>query len=163
MDDEFKYALVDRALARSLSLKRRSAGLSVLDVLHRKLNSRVAAMLLAGLLDSDNGSDSDSNSDSDGDDDEIDRPAEKDDILEIVSYVFLKEVAKIDRPLRISMSKVVKKEISLDLYSDEECWSMLRFRKPDITRMIDLLEMPLSLLNLYFLLNLLHLSHVYFY
>ena len=40
------------------------------------------------------------------------------------------------------MSKVAKKEITLNLNSDEECWSTLRFRKPDITRMIILLGMP---------------------
>ena len=90
-------------------------------------------MLLAELLDSDVGSDVGRRCG----DDALDRSAEKDDILEIVSYVFLKEVVKIDRPLRVSMSKVAKKEIKLNLYSDEEC-----FRKPDITRMIILLGMP---------------------
>jgi hypothetical protein len=49
MDDDFDYALVDRAPVRSLSLKRPSAGLTVLDFLHRKKNLRVAAVLLAGL------------------------------------------------------------------------------------------------------------------
>jgi hypothetical protein len=38
MDDDFDYALVDRAPVRSLSLKRRSAGLTVLDVLQSKKN-----------------------------------------------------------------------------------------------------------------------------
>ena len=80
MDDEFGYVVVDRAPVRSLSLKRRSAGLTVLDLLHRKKNLRVAAVLLAGLLDSDDSSDSDSDSDS-GEEEEDDDHVYKDDIL----------------------------------------------------------------------------------
>jgi hypothetical protein len=63
---------------------------------------------------------SDSNSDSD-DEDEVDGDVEKDDMLEVVSYVFLKKVVTIDKPLRISISHLVQKEITVDMYSDDEC------------------------------------------
>lgn len=72
-------SLVDRAPVRSLSLKRRSAGSNVLDLLQRKKNLRVAAALLAGLLDSDDSSGSDS-----GEEEEDDDHVAKDDISEIV-------------------------------------------------------------------------------
>jgi hypothetical protein len=35
------------------------------------------------------------------------------------------------------------------MYSDDECWSKLRSRKPEIRRMIDLLEMPPHLHSVY--------------
>lgn len=130
-------SLVDRAPVRSLSLKRRSAGSNVLDLLQRKKNLRVAAALLAGLLDSDDSSGSDS-----GEEEEDDDHVAKDDISEIVSYVFVKKVVTIDKPLRISMSLVIKNEMTMNFYSDQECRAKLRFRKADIMKMIDLLGMP---------------------
>jgi hypothetical protein len=148
MDDDFDYALVDRAPVHSLSLKRRSAGLTVLNVLHRKKNLRVAAVLLAGLLDRDDSSDSNSDSD-DEDEDEVDGDVEKDDMLEVVSYVFLKKVVTIDKPLRICITHLAKKEITVNIYSDDECWSKLRYRTPDMRRMIDLLGMPPHLHSVY--------------
>jgi hypothetical protein len=108
-------------------------------LLHRKKNLRVAAVLLAGLLDSDDSSDSDSGSDSDEENKDV---GSKDDILEIVSYVFLKKVVTIDKPMSISMSRIIKKNVTIDLYSDQDCWAKLRFRKADVTKMIDLLGMP---------------------
>jgi hypothetical protein len=74
---------------------------------------RVAAVLLAVLLDSDDSSNSNTDSD---DEDEVYGDVEKDDMLEVVSYVFLKKVVTIDKPLRITISHLVKKEITVDMY-----------------------------------------------
>ena len=54
----------------------------------------------------------------------------------------LKEVISIDEPIDITMTKLMKKVITTASYSDEQCWSLLRFRKPDILKLIDLLAMP---------------------
>ena len=81
-------------------MKRRSAGLTVFDLLQRKKNLRVAAVLLAGLFDSDDSSGSGSDS---GEEEADDDHVAKDDISEIVSYVFVKKVVTIDKPLRINM------------------------------------------------------------
>ena len=120
-------------------MKRRSAGLTVFDLLQRKKNLRVAAVLLAGLFDSDDSSGSGSDS---GEEEADDDHVAKDDISEIVSYVFVKKVVTIDKPLRIFMSLVIKNEMTINFYSDQECRAKLRFRKPDIMKMIDLLGMP---------------------
>ena len=50
MEDEFETVQVDRAPIGSLSLKRRSAGISVEETLRQKKYLRVSAMIMAGLL-----------------------------------------------------------------------------------------------------------------
>lgn len=99
------HVLVERAPIRSLSLKRRSAGLSVMDILQRKKNVRLAAVLIAGLLDSSDSSDQSDDSDEDEDEDEV--AVEKDDILELAGYVFLKKVIEVDKPLDITIHKIL--------------------------------------------------------
>lgn len=139
MGDEFETVLVDRALIGSLSLKRRCAGISAEEVLRRKKYLRVSAMIVAGLLDDGYNS---VDSDDSVEEEEENRCVPEDDSLELVSYSLLKEVISIDEPINITMSKLTKKVITTDSYSDEQCWSLLRFRKPDIVKLIGQLVMP---------------------
>lgn len=138
MEDEVYHDLVDRAAIRSLSLKRHSAGLSVLDILQRKKNVRLAADFIAALLDSSYPSDQSD----DSDEDEEEGAVEKDDILELAGYVFLKKVIEVDEPLDVTTHKVIAKNVIVKSYADEQCWSQLQFRKLDLIKLIDLLKMP---------------------
>ena len=54
----------------------------------------------------------------------------------------MEKVIPIDQPINITITKLVKKEITSATYSDEQSWSLLRFRKPDLVRLIDQLAMP---------------------
>ena len=143
MGDEFETVQVDRALIGSLSLKRRCAGISVEEVLRRKKYLRVSAMIVAGLLDDGyNGVDSDDSVEEEDENDRQNRSVPKDDSLELVSYSMLKEFISIDEPINITMTKLIKKVIKTASYLDGQYWSLLRFRKPDILKLIDLLAMP---------------------
>lgn len=86
-EDEVDHIIVNQASVGSLSLKRRSAGLFVLDILNRKKNTRVAAVLVSGLLSDSDVSDYVDESENEKEDDNADNV--KDDVLETVGYVFL--------------------------------------------------------------------------
>ena len=51
MGDDFTTVQVDRSQISSLSLKRRSAGISAKETLRQKKYQQVSAMIMAGLLD----------------------------------------------------------------------------------------------------------------
>ena len=85
-EDEVDHIIVNQASVGSLSLKRRSAGLLVLDILNRKKNTRVAAVLVSGLLSDSDVSDHVDESENEKEDDNADNV--KDDVLETVGYVF---------------------------------------------------------------------------
>jgi hypothetical protein len=135
MDQGFEFVDVERIPPNQLSLKRRSGGTNVLDVLLRAKNLRIAAMIAAVLDDPD--SDSDYSDDSDDDLDE-----EENDQLEEIAAIHLQRVVDIDAPRRISQRVIPIKFITVNSYSDDECWRLLRFKKDDITKLIELLGMP---------------------
>ena len=110
---------MNRASVGSLSLKRRSAGLSVLDILNRKKNIRVAAVLVSGLLSDSDVSDDVNESENEQEDDDAENV--NDDVLETVGYVFLKKVIEVDRPMVISMKQIAPKDVRAADYSDELC------------------------------------------
>ena len=143
MEDEFETVQVDRVPIGSLSLKRRSAGISVKETLRQKKYLQVSAMIMTGLLD--DGYESAASDDSDKEeeiDDHENQSDPKDNTLELVSYALLEKVISIDQPMNITITKLVKKEITAAIYSDEQTWSLLRFRKTDLVRLIDQLAMP---------------------
>ena len=143
MGDDFETVQVNRAPIGSLSLKRRSAGISIEETLRQKKYLRVSAMIIAGLLDEGYESvDSDDSVKEEVEEDHEKQSDPKDDTLELVSYALLEEVISIDKPMNITITKLVRKEITAAIYSDDQCWSLLRFRKPDIVKLIDQLAMP---------------------
>ena len=136
MEDEVDYVLVDRARARSLSVKRRPAGLSVLEISNRKRNIQPAAVFISGILDDSDVSDDGEDSEKEDYEDEIDdHHKEKDDVLEMVGYAYVKKVVEVDRPVVVTKNNVVPKDCKVDDY-DEQCWSLLRFRKADLMKLI---------------------------
>lgn len=134
---------VNRAPIGSLSLKRRSAGISVEETLRQKKYLQVSAMIMTGLLDDGYESADSDDSDKEEEIDDHENQSDPNDIrLVLVSFALLEKVISIDRPMNITITKLVKKEITAATYSDEQSWSLLRFRKHDSVRLIDQLAMP---------------------
>jgi hypothetical protein len=79
----------------------------------------------------------------DDDDDEI--AEEEEEMLDFLGLIYLQKVIAIEAPKIISVRVLQRKNVTLDDYSDDKCWRLLRFRKADITVLMDLLQMPLFL------------------
>jgi hypothetical protein len=143
----FNFVNVDRLPVGELSVKLRSAGRTTLDVLRKTQYQNLAGIIFGGLLDSDSESDdSDLDSlfddDSDIDLDEIDEREEENEMLEDLGIIYLQKVVELDRPRMISLRNIVRKNVTLASYSDDECWRLLRFRKDDLRNLITLLQIP---------------------
>ena len=118
---------MDRIPFNHLSLKRCSEGTTVLNNLSHAKNLRIAAMIAAELENSDS------------DNDEFD----ENDELEEIAAIYLQLGVGVDAPRQISQHITQRKVVSVNSYSDDECWRLLRFNRVDITRLIELLDMPL--------------------
>lgn len=132
---EFDSIIVNRLPIRELSVKLRSAGQTALELLQRKRHLQISAILLCDLMDL-NGDDDASS------DDEIEE--EEDDLknFDALGYAYAHKVSQCDAPRRVTVRRIVRKEVTLDNYSDHECWNLLRFRKSDILKLILNLKLP---------------------
>lgn len=82
---------------------------------------QVSAMIMTGLLD--DGYESADSDDSDKEeevDDHENQSDPKDKTLKLVSYSLLEKVISIDLPMNITITKLVKKEVTAATYSDEQ-------------------------------------------
>jgi hypothetical protein len=132
---------VNRRPIRELSLKHRSAGISALDGLNRRSNSRVSLLLLSNLLDDSDieKSSSEDESSSDNEDLIIENNLTFEDGL---GLTFISKVVIDDQPREILVRNVIRKEVTIESYSDDECWNFFRFRKVDLRRLMDELNFP---------------------
>lgn len=135
MDEPFTFVEVNRIPANQLSFKRRSGGKTALEILQRTENLRISVLLAAFVDDSD----SDKSDDDDSDDEENE---EENEIIEELAILYLQMIVEGDAPRRISIRNIEKKIVTTDLYSEDECWRLLRFRKEDIANLMNLLNMP---------------------
>jgi hypothetical protein len=122
-----RTVMVNRRPIRQLASNKRSAGISVLDILNRKKHSRVALVLLSGLLD-----DPVSEVDSSDDDNAISSSSdEDDDIVDDLSLedglglVYLSKVVMADQPIPTTIRIIQKKVVTIASYSDDECWNRI--------------------------------------
>jgi hypothetical protein len=148
----FDFATIESAPIGDLPFKRRAAGKSALDELNKKKYLTVANFILGGFLDPENDSDDSDDSIFDVDsDDEIEEDdledQEEQETLDLMGLFYLQKVVAIEAPKTISFRRIERKHVTLDGYSDDECWRLLRFRKPDITKLMDLLLMPEFLIS----------------
>ena len=127
---EFDSIIVNRLPIRELFLKLRSAGQTALELLQRKWHLQISAILLCDLMDLN------------GDDDEI--KEEEDDLnsFDALGYAHAHQVSQCDASLRVTVRRIVRKEVTLDNYSDHECWNLLLFRKSDILELMLNLKLP---------------------
>ena len=111
---EFDSIIVNRLPIKELSVKLRSAGQTALELLQRKRHLQISAILLCDLMDV-NGDDDASS------DDEIEE--EKDDLknFDALGYAYAHKVSQCDAPRRVTVRRIVRKEVTLDNYSDHEC------------------------------------------
>jgi hypothetical protein len=89
-------------------------------------------------------SDNDSEDDDDFDDDEAEEEIE---LLELMAILHGRRIIHLDCPKVMSVRSIAAREFSIDLYSEDECWRLLRFRKDDVIKLIGLLNMPLFLIS----------------
>lgn len=140
MDEPFAFVEVPRIPANQLSFKRRSGGRTALEILHRAEYLRISVLLAALVDDSDSDRSDGDNSDNEGND-------EENEILEEVGILYLQMIVDSDTPRRISIRSIEKKIVTVDLYSEDECWRLLRFRKIDIGNLMNMLNMPPHLIS----------------
>lgn len=128
-------------------MKHRSAGKTALDILKKKQYQNLAGIIFGGILDSDSESDDSEldslfDDESDMDIDDLDEREEEDEMLEDLGIIYLQKVVEIDAPRTISLRNIERKNVSLDSYSDDDCWRLLRFCKEDLQNLFTLLQIP---------------------
>jgi hypothetical protein len=144
----FGFETVESVPIGDLPFKRRAAGNSALDEMHKKKYLGVANFILGGFLDPDSDSDDsdddifDVGSDDEMEEDDDEEEEEGEEMLDLMGLFYLQKVVAIQAPKIISVRRIERKHVTLDRYSDDECWRLLRFRKPDIIKLMDLLLMP---------------------
>ena len=136
--DIFHFVTVERIPVGNLSLKRRAGGRTALGILQRAESAHLLTDILALLDALDYDSDSDDGEDKDSDDDEAEEDIE---LLKLMAIFHARRIINLDNPKVMSVRSIVAREISVDMYSDDECWRLLRFRKVDIVKLIGLLNM----------------------
>jgi hypothetical protein len=141
MEEDYEFLTVDRISTSQLSFKRRSGSISALGILLRAKYLRVVN-LIESILD-----DSDSDDSDDSDNEENEDEEEENEVLEEIEAIYLQMIVDGDVPRSISIRKIPKKTVTVDNYSDDECWRHLRFRKCDIGKLIELLNMPPFLIS----------------
>ena len=132
---EFDSIIVNRLPIKELSVKLRSAGQTALELLQRKRHLQISAILLCDLMDL-NGDDNASP------DDEIEE--EEDDLktFDALEYAYAHRVSQCDASRRVTVRRIVRREVTLDSYFDQECWNLLRFRKSYILKLFLNLKLP---------------------
>ena len=137
---EFDSIIVNRLPIRELSVKLRSAGQTALELLQRKKNLQISAILLCDLLDL-NCEDEESS----GNETEV----EEDDLkpYDALGYAYASKVSQCDTPRRVTVRRIIRKEVTIGSYSDHECWNLLRFRKCDIRKLMLNLRLPAYLVS----------------
>ena len=144
MAEIYHFVTVERIPVGNLALKRRAGGRTALEILERAESAHLLTDIL-GLLDAlDYESDNDSEEDDDSDDDEAE---EKIELLELMAIFHARRIINLDCPKVMSVRSIAIQEVSVNKYSDDECWRLLRFRKDDIIKLIGLLNMPLFLIS----------------
>ena len=123
---EFDSIIVNRLPIRELSVKLRSAGQTALELLQRKRHLQISAILLCDLMDL-NGDDDTSS------DNVIEEESDDLKTFDALGYAYAHKVF---------FRRIVRKEETLDNYSDHEYWNLLRFRKSDILKLILNLKLP---------------------
>ena len=144
MDDPFQILRVERLPVGDHSMKRRAAGQTALELLHRAANIRRVGLLL-GLINNavaPVNDDDVSDDDADDDDDEAADIEDEEELYLIIAIWSFLEIKICDAPKDISIRSIVRNAGTVDNYSDDECWRLLRFRKSDVTKLLELLEFP---------------------
>ena len=147
MGDQFEFVTVERLPVGNLQLKRRAGGHTALEILHLAESTRILTNILALLEVLEDEPDSDDD-DSDIDDDSDDEAAEDEiELLELLGILHAWRIIDIDNPKTISLRSIVPKEVTVQMYSDDECWRLLRFRKSDVVKLMGLLNIPPHLIS----------------
>ena len=125
MAEIFHFVTVERLPVGNLALKCRAGGRTALEILQRAESAKLMTHIL-GLLDAlDYESDNDSEDDDDFDDDEAEEEIE---LLELMAILHGRRIIHLDCPNVMSVRSIAAREFPIDLYSDDECWKLPRFR-----------------------------------